>query len=212
MWCLFTLYIRLFTLNDHCLFTYWSCSIHIKQQYEEIKTLWAYCYLTVFFILKQNRKPETRPNVRVFYLDLFVKYRNSTVECLKRCFIGRTVRSQTVLLFLIWGRGFPENTSSCCSSALSREYQTLAVSILEAEIRKHGKTWRDSLWRSFKRTDVGVLRDSSRSLNASVQTSRGSFIQPALGGFMVSSLTLSYISNPTSNYLLAIRRWRSWFL
>lgn len=163
-----------------------------------------------FWSRTENHKPDQM--FEYFIWTSFVKYRHSTVECLKRCFIGRTVRSQTVLLFLIWGRGFPENTSSCCSSALSREYQTLAVSILEAEIRKHGKTWRDSLWRSFKRTDVGVLRYSSRSLNASVQTSRGSFIQPAFGGFMVSSLTLSYISNPTSNYLLAIRRWRSWFL
>lgn len=161
----------------------------------------------------------------MFLFWLVIKYRNCTVECLRRWWRNQstlfgllschwvTACSPAVLLFLIWGRGFPENTSSCCSSALSREYQTLAVSILEAEIRKHGKTWRGSFWRSFRRTDVGVVRNSSRSVNASVQTSRGSFIQPTFGGFMVrSSLTLSYISNPASNYLLAIRRWRNWFL
>lgn len=78
--------------------------------------------------------------------------------------------------------------------------------------QKTRETWRGCFWRSLKRAHVGVLRSSSRSLDASFQTSRGSFIQPTFGGFMVSSLTLSYISNPASNYLLAIRRWRNRFL
>ncbi len=137
-----------------------------------------------------------------------------SVNFVRTLVIVRAACYPAVILFLIWGRGVPRKYLLLLflSSPLSREYQTLAVSILEAVIRKHGKTWRGCFWRSLKRADVGVLRSSSRSLDASFQTSRGSFIQPTFGGFMVSSLTLSYISNPASNYLLAIRRWRNRFL